>query len=518
MESTAQKVKTFYDEWLDSQKQLMNQWVQATQQFQQMLSGNQSENSQERMKEMLNMPAQFLQNWMNLMQNLPFATASSNGNSHNGASEKAFNNAQANEVAKQFMELPSKFMQSWFAMIQTFARQMPTPQSDVFNQWLEMPVSFMQNWSSASKTLQNNLQQFNLFRSDRIGDLYRMYELWSNLYTSFSNSLTNFTDMISKGIQKSFAQDTATNLFNSTGMYVKLMEYWQPFMKQFQENLTDPKAFEKAFSTARYQELLSYMFNMVSPEAMREFQAQINRVLESIASTSQYNVNRLSQLAQANLRLIPDMVSGDPSAMMKVMDNINDVYFKTFEPMLQVSTSGREGQIAELTSRILSRMSDYLTKLSEFQYHIYATGQKSMEQVVQNMLQQITTNSEIGSYNDFFRMWVRTNESSYIKLFETEEFARVQSELMTVGLDIKNDFSRLFEMLMIDLPVVPRSEMDDLYKTIHDLKVKVRNLERQLNLPNTGSSAADIETVEASVVDINDTTTKNSTRRTTTKK
>jgi polyhydroxyalkanoate synthesis regulator phasin len=36
------------------------------------------------------------------------------------------------------------------------------------------------------------------------------------------------------------------------------------------------------------------------------------------------------------------------------------------------------------------------------------------------------------------------------------------------------------ELYLYDFPIVVRSEMDDLYKTVYDLKRKVRNLEKQV--------------------------------------
>jgi polyhydroxyalkanoate synthesis regulator phasin len=37
------------------------------------------------------------------------------------------------------------------------------------------------------------------------------------------------------------------------------------------------------------------------------------------------------------------------------------------------------------------------------------------------------------------------------------------------------------EMHLTDLPIALRSEMDDLYKTVHDLKKTVKKLEKQLS-------------------------------------
>ncbi|MFM8331320.1 MAG: poly(R)-hydroxyalkanoic acid synthase subunit PhaE, partial [Candidatus Methylumidiphilus sp.] len=65
------------------------------------------------------------------------------------------------------------------------------------------------------------------------------------------------------------------------------------------------------------------------------------------------------------------------------------------------------------------------------------------------------------------------------KLFQTEDFSRLQGELLDAGLTARTHYFKIMEMQLYDLPIALRSEMDDLYKTVYDLKKKVRALEQQ---------------------------------------
>ena len=77
----------------------------------------------------------------------------------------------------------------------------------------------------------------------------------------------------------------------------------------------------------------------------------------------------------------------------------------------------------------------------------------------------------------------QVNEKNYQALFQTEEFSKMQGELLEADLKVRNQFSKLMELYLDDFPVALRSEMDDLYKTIYELKKKVKSLEKQVQVP-----------------------------------
>ncbi len=47
-------------------------------------------------------------------------------------------------------------------------------------------------------------------------------------------------------------------------------------------------------------------------------------------------------------------------------------------------------------------------------------------------------------------------------------------------MSVRKHFFKLMELYLYDFPIALRTEMDDLYKTIYDLKKKVKVLEKQI--------------------------------------
>ena len=103
-----------------------------------------------------------------------------------------------------------------------------------------------------------------------------------------------------------------------------------------------------------------------------------------------------------------------------------------------------------------------------------------------------------GTFNDFFNNWVNATEEALTTSFSEKTFSKIQSDMLTAGLEIKKILSKQMEESMSGLPVVPRSEVDELYKTVHEMKSRMRKLENQLKGQSSSQNTPDLVTATES--------------------
>jgi polyhydroxyalkanoate synthesis regulator phasin len=117
---------------------------------------------------------------------------------------------------------------------------------------------------------------------------------------------------------------------------------------------------------------------------------------------------------------------------------------------------------------------------------MYVTGQQAMEKVMEAISKRIKEGAEIKTYDEFFRLWTEINEDEYFELFKTEEFSNIQGTMLDSALDARRHIHQLMELYLEDYPIALRSEMNDVYKTVHDLRRKVRELDKKIaSMPGT---------------------------------
>jgi hypothetical protein len=165
---------------------------------------------------------------------------------------------------------------------------------------------------------------------------------------------------------------------------------------------------------------------------------------------------------------------------MKMYENIVQSYQKTFEPFYKIPVEGKNVEIMHTLGQVIEKYSHYATLVTQYQYLMYKTGQDALDAVMHKIGQLVKEGHDFKNFNEIFRIWVDTNEQLFINLFNTEEFAKLQGELVETGLTIKGDFQKIMEIMLADYPIVPRSEVEELCKTIHDLDNKVHSLEKEL--------------------------------------
>lgn len=181
--------------------------------------------------------------------------------------------------------------------------------------------------------------------------------------------------------------------------------------------------------------------------------------------------------------MIPNLAGGDPSTALKMYENALKAYQQTYEPFLKIPMEGKEAAIMHIMNQMQDKISEYLTLQVRYRYLMYNNGQEALETMMDTISQRIKDGNEIETFQDLFRIWVDSNENTFINYFHTEEFAKLQGELIEKGLQVKADFDKIIELLIAEYPVATRSEIDELAKTVYDIDSKLHALTKQVDQP-----------------------------------
>jgi hypothetical protein len=113
-----------------------------------------------------------------------------------------------------------------------------------------------------------------------------------------------------------------------------------------------------------------------------------------------------------------------------------------------------------------------------------------MEQMVEKMSAKIQNGENIDSLLKVYQDWMTTGDAVYTDFFKSDEYSKLMTEVSSLQLKLKLDIEKQIETTILkDMPVATRSEMDEVYKNIYDLKKMYRRLEKMMT--------AEAETTEA---------------------
>ena len=87
-----------------------------------------------------------------------------------------------------------------------------------------------------------------------------------------------------------------------------------------------------------------------------------------------------------------------------------------------------------------------------------------------------------------YQEWLNLSDKVYVELFDSEAYSKLMAEVSALQLKLRKDIELQTEKMLSGVPVATRSEMDELYKVIYELKKEVRQLEKMLEIDNGGEA------------------------------
>lgn len=344
---------------------------------------------------------------------------------------------------------------------------------DYFDTWLKSQEQVFGNLTEMTNKFQQALQGLggNVGEMPGFGGFQDLYTSWT---TSVLHALqgTGSADI-------NLLRETISKTLTGSNAYLKLYEVWLPLIKAIRERAASPDSYKDLTDPAKYKEMLDRVFGFDSTSAGRIIE-EVSKLIETLAGSSQGFMKPWLDASRKGYKDFPDMMEGHPESFMKIFHTLFSAFDSTAGRVFHVPAVGKDREKIELLLRSFDDLSVYLARKTEYEHMMYVTGIRAFEKVIATVADKISKGEEFKKFDEFFDLWMDVCEKAYYALFQTEDFSKKQGELFEASMNVRQRFFKLMELYLYDFPIALRSEMDDLYKTVYDLKKKVKSLEKQI--------------------------------------
>ncbi|MFO1206510.1 MAG: poly(R)-hydroxyalkanoic acid synthase subunit PhaE [Burkholderiales bacterium] len=105
---------------------------------------------------------------------------------------------------------------------------------------------------------------------------------------------------------------------------------------------------------------------------------------------------------------------------------------------------------------------------------------KAVEATIDRLAQLKAKGDKITTVRDLMKLWFTSADGTLMHVFNSPEFLAIQDEMTTANNELRIHQRAVLEDVYAALDIPTRSEIDDAYKIIHDLKTEVRGLKKAL--------------------------------------
>jgi hypothetical protein len=436
---TIEKGNEWYNNWLDNQKNIFTQTTEKATETANTAKAN------------ANNVTEFFQNWYN--------TQMSWGKNLWETSQNALKDATSKATATNPMEQMTGAYNNWMSQWNNMFSNMNTANTWMNNmqQFSNMNPFNMDAWKNSSADMNNIFNQW--------------YQMLSNGFSEFQNHMQNGT-----------AQDAFRNMLNSTEGFTRFYEMWAPMWKSIQEKTFNTELYKNMMNPASFQEFMDKAFGFM-PEGARQYMQQMTTMMQNGAkqfgATGMNGYNQLRQM----MATMPGMNTNDMFGnMLSTYQNMQTMMQNAVSPIAKMVTPNQYTKNMAEWQDIADRTMVYNIKNAQLQYMMYAQGTKVMDALAESVMHKIEQGEEVKSMLALYQEWMSISDKQFVSLFESDDYSQLMAEVSALQLKLRKDMEAQMEKMLHGIPVATRTEMDELYKTIYDLKKEVRQLSKMLEI------------------------------------
>ncbi len=450
---TIEKGSEWYNNWIENQKKVFNQTTEKV-----------AETTNTAKKNAGNM-TEFFQNWMNTQMNM----------------------------GKNLWETSQNFMKDAAGKATTGN---PMEQATAtFNNWMSQANNMFSNMNTAN-TWMNNMQHWNTnnpFSMDAMknsgNDMTAAFNQWYNMLN------TNFSEWQGH-LQNGTTQDAFRNMLNSTEGYTRFYQMWAPMWKSIQEKTFNTEMYKNMVSPEAYQQFMDKFFGFL-PEGTRSYMQQMTTMMQNGAKQfGTTGISGFNQMKQA-FSSMPGMSGTEGfTNMLNMYQQAQSMMQNAVSPMAKMMTPNQHTKSIAEWQDIADRTMVYNIKNAQMQYMMYTQGTKVMDALAESVMHKLEAGEEVKSMMSLYQDWMSISDKTFVSLFESDEYSQLMAEVSALQLKLRKDMEAQMEKGLAGIPVATRTELDELYKTIYDLKKEVRQLSRMLEIDG-GVAATEVNTTFA---------------------
>lgn len=379
------------------------------------------------------------------------------------------------KMAKSFnVDMNSDFFKKWYDSQMSFFNQNQTGNAaenmNFFNTWMNNQVNFAKEWMN---TMQEN------FKGNMANDeMKSAYDNMMNTYNSWMNTMNNTYSEMLKNYGNSTTKDAFSGMFNNSEMFLKMYELWMPMMKSVQDKTFTPETFKQMFNASAYKEMMDKMFNM-QPDFMKNMMnnEMVKENMNKMISMNREMFGNMKNMMNTNMPKADEFFGGMFTNYNKMMDSMK----QSAAPLMKLMTPGTAKNNMEMMNEMSEDFGNFQIKNAQMQYMMYTTGMEAMYQVAENIYNKVQNGEDMSNFMTIYSDFLNTNDKFFVELFNTEAYSKMQAEVNSIGMQMKRKIDLQMEKALANVPVATRSEMDELYKTIYELKKRINSLEKQID-------------------------------------
>lgn len=421
--------------------------------------------------------SQALNNWLEATQKIQ--TAIVNGNFA----------VEGPTIYKEWLEKQIALAGGTIAKMAETANATPQQQvQDFFKNWFHSQMDYIKKITDFNQSMYSSIANFGKPANDYITTFSAINNQWTNLFNEWVKATTTAFETYQSAFKDAFSKNPFREMLQSNALFNSFKEIYTPIFEAFQKGEYKPELFKQFYDVETYKKLTDKIFGgffNTTPDLKNFFDNAMNQIHNYFTS---YNTLREQYTAYFKklFETYPQLFTGDFNQIKEIYNKYGNIYYENFKPLLNLINNPKDKETLSETLALMDKIAQYAIKQSEMAADINLKIYQSIEKMAEKYSKKFTTGNVADlaklDYKSIYNEWLNEADEMLTELFATESFSKLKAEVLNLSMEIKSYFEKQMERYLEFYPVVKTSEINEIYKTLHDLKKQVKSLEQKLDL------------------------------------
>jgi len=341
---------------------------------------------------------------------------------------------------------------------------------DIASLWFEWQRNLWENWMT---TTIKGMEAAQSIRPGQTG--LDMFTAWQQTW-----SKSFLEPFLGKEPPEGLGATVYERLLHASTVYNNLLAFWARSTMLFAQLTpgtapTTEKSKEIYDQWAKeYQTVMGSLWGAYPSKDAEE----TAKAYQSATAASAESAWRFMEPLLRNLEQLPEILAkiakGDAGASIELTGLFRKNYELTLGKALRSPSLGYAREFVQRVNETLDAYVHYNMALVQYFAPFYQSGMHAAEKVFQRLSEFKGKEITPEAFREFYRIWWTTNEDAYNQMFGSQEFTRLLGEVLRQGLLFKKQLDNLSDEIIKSTNLPTKQDMDEIYRTIYDLRKEVR--------------------------------------------
>jgi hypothetical protein len=312
-----------------------------------------------------------------------------------------------------------------------------------------------------------------------------LFEEWQkNLQTSFKTFTAgsaegeNPSDFYKKVFDS--PQDFMKKIGEGSEVYQSLFELWKRLSESGAK--PDAKAAGEIYDewSGRFFTLLREAFVPSVPAFTQKFAEVFVSKLESSDKVLSENYKTWSAADEQLRAAWLNSLDKGPKGYIDFLEVFRKVYDETGGKAAKAPTFGKDMGFWKSRQAVMDSYIKYNIASNRFYAALAEIAGDATKKALKDYVEMCEGDNKIKTFEEFYKYWSKTVSATYDKVLFSDEVSMLAGNMVDEMAKFRAEFDKFFELSFASLPIPKKSDMDDLYATVYELKKEVRALRKEI--------------------------------------